>query len=90
MLLITDRNALYWTPNTIKAEVTIKGEEATIKLHSNTPNLVNYQMKDDAVGVWRDISNPFTISLKNGRNEMLFRSMNRAGVPGIGYQVVIE
>jgi hypothetical protein len=90
MILVADRAALEWTPNTIKAEVTIKGEAATIHLHSNTPNLVNYQMKDDAVGVWRDITNPFSILLKNGRNEMLFRSMNRAGVPGIAYQVVIK
>jgi len=89
MLLITDRNALYWTPNTIKAEVTIKGEEATIKLHSNTPNLVTYQMKDGAEGVWKNISNPLTIPLKIDRNEMLFRSMNSAGVSGIPYNVII-
>lgn len=90
MILVTDRNALYWTPNTIKAEVKIEGEEAIIELNSNTPNLMTYQMQDVTDGMWKDISNPVSLSLKNKRNEMQFRSLNLANVAGIPYRVIIS
>ncbi len=89
MILISDRNALQWTPNTIKAEVKIKDEEASVYLSSNTPNLMTYQMQDSPDGEWMDISNPVMVSLKNSRNEILFRSMNMAGVPGVPYKVIV-
>ena len=89
MILVSDRNALYWTPNTIKAEVKIEGEMASIDLNSNTPNLMSYQMQDSPDGEWKDISNPVTVSLKSDRNEILFRSMNSAGASGIPYKVIV-
>ncbi len=89
MILVADRNALYWTPNTIEAEVKIEGNEASVSLYSNTPNLKTYQMQDSPDGAWNDISNSVTISLKNNRNEIQFRTMNKAGVPGIPYKVII-
>ncbi len=89
MILVSDRNALYWTPNTIKAEVKMEGEIASIDLSSNTPNLMSYQMQDSPDGEWKDISNPVTVSLKSDRNEILFRSMNSAGASGIPYKVIV-
>ncbi len=89
MILVSDRNALEWTPNTIKAEVKIESETASITLHSNTPNLKTYQQLDSPNGVWKDISNPVTISLKSNSNEMLFRTLNLADVPGIPYKVIM-
>jgi hypothetical protein len=89
MILVSDRNALYWTPNTIKADVKIEGEMASIALNSNTPNLMSYQMKDSPDREWKDISNPVTLSLKNNRNEILFRTINMVGVPGIPYKVIV-
>lgn len=89
MILVTDRNALYWTPNTIEAEVKINGEEAVIDLKSNTPNLASYQMQDSPDAAWKEISSPLTISLENSRNEIQFRSVNLAGVPGVPYKVII-
>jgi hypothetical protein len=90
MILVSDRNALYWTPNTIKADVKIEGEMASIALNSDTPNLMSYQMKDFRDREWKDISNPVTLSLKNNRNEILFRTMNMVGVPGIPYKVIVS
>jgi hypothetical protein len=90
MILVDDRNALYWTPNTIKAEVKIKGEEAVIELMSNTPNLATYHMQDAPNGEWMDISNPVSISLKSSTNEIQFRTMNKARVPGIPYKVIVS
>lgn len=89
MILVTDRNALYWTPNTIKAEVKMEGKDVLVSLYSNTPNLMTYQMQDAPDGEWKDISNPVMVSLKNSRNEIQFRSVNLAGVPGIPYKVVV-
>ncbi len=89
MILVTDRSALYWTPNTIEAEVKINGEEAAIDLKSNTPNLATYQMQDSPNAAWKEISNPLTISLKNSRNEIQFRSVNLAGVTGVPYKFII-
>ena len=89
MILVSDRNALYWTPNTIKAEVKMEGEIASIDLSSNTPNRMSYQMQDSPDGEWKDISNPVTVSLKSDRNEILFRSMNSAGASGIPYKVIV-
>lgn len=89
MILVSDRNALYWTPNTIKAEVKMEGEIASIDLSSNTPNRMSYQMQDSPDGEWKDISNPVTVSLKSSRNEILFRSTNMAGVSGIPYKVIV-
>ena len=89
MTLVKDRHAIEWTPNTIKADVKIEGDVASIDLDSNTPNLMTYQMKESTDGEWKDISNPLSITLKNDRNEMFFRPINLAGVPGTTYQVIV-
>lgn len=89
MILVSDRSALYWTPNTILAEVMIKGEEASVSLKSDTPNLDTYQMQESPEGVWTDISNPLMVPLTSSRNEIQFRTMNRAGVAGHPYKVII-
>jgi len=89
MSLVNDRKAIEWTPNTIKADVKIEGDIASIVLNSNTPNLRTYQMQESPDGEWKDISNPLSITLKNESNEMTFRSINLADVPGPAYKVII-
>ena len=89
MILVPDRKALEWTPNTIQADVKIEGEVASITLNSNTPNLRTYQLRDSPDGEWKDVSNPATVPIQDNRNEFFFRSMNVAGVPGIPYQVIV-
>ena len=53
MILVPDRNAIEWTPNTIRADVKIEGEMASIALNSNTPNLMTYQLQDSPMGSGR-------------------------------------
>jgi hypothetical protein len=89
MSLVDDRNAIEWTPNTIRADVKIEGNIASIALNSNTPNLKTYQMKESGDGEWKDISNPVSVSLKNDRNEMSFRPLNLADVAGTPYKVIV-
>jgi hypothetical protein len=88
MILIRDRNAIEWTPNTINADVNVEGDVANIELHSDTPNLKTYQMRDSPNGEWKDISNSVSLTLKKGEHELLFRSTNLADVPGPEYKIV--
>jgi hypothetical protein len=89
MILVENRNALYWTPNTIMAEVEIDVETASVSLNSNTPNLKGYQMKGSQEGDWTDVSNPVKVALKNGSNDIQFRTMNLAGVGGVPYKIIV-
>lgn len=84
-----DRKAIEWTPNTIVSKVSINQDKAIIDLASVTPNLLTYQMKKPK-GAWTDISKTLTVDLENEKNELLFRTMNKAGVAGVEHRVLIE
>jgi len=93
MTRVRDRKAIEWTPNTITSTVKIAGNTVRIELHSVTPNLKNYQMKEVAPihedTLWKDVSNIVTIALKNDTNEMMFRTKNLAGVTGPEHKIVV-
>jgi len=88
--LVQDRNAIEWTPKTISSKVIIEGNKARIELKSNTPNLKTYQMKEIPYGDWKCVSNTVEIELKKDRNEMLFRTINLAGITGLERKIIIE
>jgi len=90
LIPVKDRNEIYWTPNTIASEVKINGNKASIKLRSNTPFLKSYQMKKDADGEWKDISDNVDIALQKNKNELFFRTLNIPGVMGAEHKIVIE
>jgi hypothetical protein len=90
MTRVEDRKAIEWTPNTIESKVTIERNKARIKLNSITPNLKTYQMKEIPGEDWKDISNSVEIELKKDRNEIVFRTINLAGVLGPEHKVIIE
>ncbi len=90
MNLVSDRNEIEWTPNTIASKVVIEGSKARIELNSNTPNLKTYQMKEMPDGDWQDVSNAVEIALKKDKNEMVFRTINLADVTGPEHKVIIE
>ena|SRR5437868_11156887 len=87
---VSERKAIEWTPNTIASKVAIDRNRAKIKLNSNTPNLKTYQMKDQPNGDWKDVSNSVEVELKKNKNEMIFHTMNLAGVSGPEHTVIIE
>jgi hypothetical protein len=89
MIPIANRDAIEWTPNTVKADVKIEGEKAIVKLNSITPNLKSYQMKLSSENEWRDVSDSLEIELTEDRNELSFRSVNLAGVAGVPSRVVV-
>ncbi len=90
MKLVSDRQAIEWTPNTISANVKIDDNKARIELKSNTPNLRTYQMKELPDGDWKDVSAIVEMELKNGKNERVFRTVNLANITGAEYKVIIE
>ena len=95
MVLIKNREELYWTPNTITSKVTIAQNKATIELSSSTPFLKSYQVKEQAGGDqmaigWKDVPNIVAVELKKETNEIGFRVMNLAGVTGPVHTIIIE
>jgi len=90
MNLVPDRKAIEWTPNTIASKVKIEGNRAKIELISNTPNLKTCQVKEMPEGDWKDVSNVVEVELRKDKNEMLFRTVNLAGVTGPEHTVIIE
>jgi len=48
------------------------------------------EMKEQPDGDWRDVSNSVELELKKDRNEMIFRTMNVAGVTGPEHKIIIE
>ena len=89
MIPIESRNALEWTPNTVKVDVRIDGEKAIVKLQSDTPNLKSYQMKLSTENEWADVADSLTVELKDDRNELTFRTTNLAGVSGTPSKIII-
>lgn len=90
ILLITERDHIEWTPNTIKTEVSIEGSNASIKLISDTPNLKEYQVRVSSSGDWSATGENFSIDLKEKKYELAFRVVNLAGVSGPEHRVIVD
>jgi hypothetical protein len=89
-LLVEDRDAIEWTPNTIASEVKIDGNKATIELTSDTPNLKEYQVKKPASDEWVKVEPDFEMELEDPRYEMVFRAVNIADVSGPEHRIIID
>lgn len=89
MKLVTDRNAIEWTPNTIDSKVTVSGNTVEIALDSETPNLKTYQMKKLPDGDWTDVPASVKVEVDGDREEWLFRTVNLAGVTGPEYKISV-
>jgi hypothetical protein len=87
---ITDRDVLYWTPNTIKSKVEIEGDVAHIELTSETPNLKEYQMKKSPDMEWVAVDSKFDLKLEDRKYDLVFRVVNLAGVTGHEHKIMID
>ena len=88
--LVSDRDSIYWTPNTISSNVTISKAAATIKLTSNTPNLKEYQMKRLPSVSWARCDATTDLELTGKKEELSFRVINLAGVAGPEHKILIQ
>jgi len=87
---ISDRRAIEWTPNTIVSKVFIDRNKANIELTSITPNLKTYQMKVLPDGDWTDVSDIIKLRLTKDKSEIIFRTINLAGVVGAEHKIIIQ
>ena len=90
MILVSNRSGIEWTPNTITSKVNITGDRAVIKLHSVTPNLASYQIKESPATAWKNIPDSVDLPLTSDRNELTFRVVNSAGITGPEHKIIIE
>jgi hypothetical protein len=90
MKLVQSRDQIYWTPNTIAADVKIEGSEVIISLTSETPNLKEYQIKRLLSEGWVHADSVVNLDLKEKGYEILFRAVNIANVSGPEYRLKIE
>jgi hypothetical protein len=82
--LSSDREAdFYWTPNrtVIHLQRTPETGVLTVNLESSAPNLAALEVRVDE-GPWKDSPASFTWSLRDGRNTIAARSLNRFGRRG--------
>jgi hypothetical protein len=87
--LVKDKDELYFTPNTISSEAEIDGDIALIKLTSDTPGLAEYQMRKLPGDEWVKVEPEFEIELKSRKYELVFRTVNHAGVSGPDHRIII-
>ncbi|PID92288.1 MAG: hypothetical protein CSA96_03980, partial [Bacteroidetes bacterium] len=87
--LVKSRDAIEWTPNTLASKTAIEGNEASIRLFSEIPNLREYQMKESATGKWKKVDDQVCIELSKKRHELVFRTVNVRGITGPEHSIAI-
>lgn len=87
---IGDRHAIEWTANTIRSKVLITGSHAVVELISDTPNFLEYQVRDTPEGEWRKVESPCQFDLTRKKHEFSFRVLNLAHVTGPEHKVIVE
>ena len=90
MILEPNRDAIEWTPNTISSNIFIEDKQASIELISDTPNLLEYQMKKLPDGNWEKVDAEIRMGLADTEYKMVFRAVNLAGIAGPEHRVIIS
>ena len=89
MNLVSDRNAIEWTPNTISSTVVIEGNKARIELTSNTPNLKTYRLREAQGENWKDVPRVTELPLVKDKYEIVVQAVNLEDVTGPEHRIVI-
>jgi len=82
MTVVSDPEAVDWTPNTIKSTVTVANDQASIKLESSTPNLSAYEMRRNDDSDWVKVKDTARVSLRGFSDSVYFRAVNARGIAG--------
>ncbi|MCK5104295.1 MAG: hypothetical protein KAR17_15835 [Cyclobacteriaceae bacterium] len=85
-----NRDAIEWTPNTIASNIIIENKQAIIELISDTPNLLEYQMKKLPNGNWEKVGYKVLLELNETQYEIVFRAVNMAEISGPKHRVIIS
>jgi len=87
---VKHREWIEWTPNVLQVKASIDGSTLQGTITSSTPNLLEYQIRELPNGDWRKVDAAFTLSLSGERLEWNLRAVNRAGVAGPLYHLLVE
>ena len=87
---VKHRDWIEWTPNVLQVKASIEGGALRGNIVSSTPNLLEYQIREAPNESWRRIEPGFTLTLSKDRHEWFLRAINRAGVSGPPYHLVVE
>jgi len=90
MKKVPERDAIYWTPNTIQSDVKVTGKVTHIVLTSETPNLKEYQVKYLPSDEWTATDPNLDVNLKGTKVDMVFRVINLAGVTGPEHRITLS
>ena len=90
MVLIADRKAIEWTPNTVATKTTIRQDTVDISATTCTPNFRTFQLREPGHAEWKDIPATVSLPLERDKNEFDLRIVNTAGVTGPVHKVVVE
>jgi hypothetical protein len=89
LIKTTQRNWIYWTPNTIFSKTAVTGNHVRITLESFTPNFRTYQVRTDGKP-WQDCRPAFEFVAKNDHYALRFRAVNMFGVSGPEHRIEID
>lgn len=89
IIKVKEREAIEWTPNTIKSDVHINENMVTVNLISDTPNFKQYQVKILPSESWEKVDRKSVFYLKEKKHEFIFRTMNQVGITGPEHRVLI-
>ncbi len=84
------RGWIEWTPNVLSVTVSVGQEQLQGRITSCTPNLREYQVRQEPEGDWLPIDPDFTLPLSRPSHQWLLRSVNLAGVAGPSYRLVVQ
>lgn len=84
------RDWIEWTPNVLLVTATISGDRVEGRITSCTPNLKEYQVREEPGGKWQPVAPEFGFSLSRVRHEWHLRSVNLANVGGPVYRLIVE
>ena len=87
---VRHRDAIEWTPNVLKITAKISRDTLNVFITSDTPNLKEYQIKEDEKGQWRSTEAQLALNLSQEKHIWFFRSINLANVAGPEYKLVVE
>lgn len=90
MILVADRKAIEWTPNTIATDVEFRRDSVVITARSYTPNFRTYELRRPGDTAWAAVPATVSVPLEKDRSEIGLRVVNTAGVSGVVHRIVIE
>jgi hypothetical protein len=87
---IKNRKSIEWSPNVLNISTKLIGDTVNIQIISETPNLKEYQIKENMNGSWKKVEAQINLKLSKNKHLWFFRSVNFANVTGPESKLIVE